>query len=51
MMKNEMLASMDEEHVLGVVIESCLHDPITDQDAQNEDHNPYRPGPVFFRHP
>jgi hypothetical protein len=39
-MKNQMLAPMDEEHVLRVVIEARLHHRITDQHPQGERKNP-----------
>ena len=50
MMKNQVLAAMDEEHVLSVVVEAGLHDAITDHHAQNEGENSQGTGAILIGH-
>ena len=50
-MKNEVLAPMDEEHVLRVVIEARLHHRIANDYTQGERKDPQRARPILIRHP
>lgn len=46
----QVLAAMDKKHVLGIVVETGLHHPVTEQNAGHKHQNPPAPGPLPFRH-
>lgn len=51
MVQYQMLAPVNKEHVLGVVIETGLHHAVAKHNAHHKHQYPAASGPVVSRHP